>query len=135
MDEYKILTFLKIVVTYTFILFFSNRIFIEFAEDVIMSEFEQGDLVEVVFEPNQRGVSFHSFCFFISEVDFEGDRSILTFVASIFIKSKRFCVNVRKDGSGEFYSCGSECDNLFKVMVRKIIESDIHCEDLKTLRI
>lgn len=91
-----------------------------------MSEFEQGDMVEVVFEPNQRGVSFHSFRFFVSEVDFEGGEFILTFVASIFIKNKRFCVSVKKDGKGEFYSCGSDSRRFF-VSVRKINEPDIFC--------
>ncbi len=96
-----------------------------------MFQFEPGDLVEVVFEPNQRGVSFHSFRFFVSEVDFEGSRSLLTFVASVFVSSKRFCVDVKEDGTGEFCSCGSECDHPFKVRVRKIIEPDIYCDDLE----
>ena len=97
-----------------------------------MNKFEPGDLVEVIFEPNQRGVSFHSLCFFISEVDFEGKESILTFVASVFI-GKRFCIDVKEDGSGEFYSCGVECDKTFKVRVRKIIEPNIPCDDFQTL--
>ncbi len=90
-----------------------------------MLDFEQGDLVEVVFEPNQRGVSFHSFSFFVSEVSFEGQLTILTFVASIFNRNKNFCISVDTKGKGEFYSCGSDCDKVYKVRIKKIIELDI----------
>jgi|GEM_PF-3394126 len=98
------------------------------------SSFEQGDLVQVVFEPNQRGVGFHSFCVYVSDVSVEGEDIALTFSASVFVKSRRFCLFVSKDGRGELHSCASDGDVYF-CTVTKIEEPDTAEFDIEEVNI